>query len=279
MSTALPMQAVLFPRSDADTLHAKEIARRILQAFPHALVDWDRGNQHVQTRLQELIALRTPEVILKSHRSFFGHVAYLSVSYPEWPNLSVSSYVHSNDAVFFDVSEPFNVELLKRAAVDLSAGLDFQFCLEAHRNSGFRTHTRAGKFTDPIRFLRDFMSPWQERPTSWALIDGALRPLRYSIPILTELNDWMTTAYDAILRWLSSCTYRADVDATLKRFASDDAFARAAVAELQALSPVRQSWAIDIAEVDHQNGILLDHGDWMTIIHLNDVPKGIVTAR
>lgn len=265
VNVALPMYARLYAKADDEWfVDAHEIARRVRQACPEAVIDWGRGDAWVEASLQKLIAHGTPEVILESHRHLFGRTVYIAVCYSDWPDQPVFTIVSGiqrelGDNLFLKVTDPFDLDLLKRGAQDFATVLNFEFFLEAaHDGWAIRTVTTPGR-KDPVEAVRWEM-PAEHNPTL----------------MLEESNDWKTTTRAAVVRWLATCEYRDQIQKITAGFASHAVFADAVVNELEAIAPVERGWAINIAEAPHKNAILLDHGEWMTIVHLMGVLKGIV---
>jgi hypothetical protein len=92
-----------------DHIHAEELVSRLVSRFPRMVIDRDEGNAHVQRKLDDLIAMGTPNVILTSHRGYFGNVIYVSIAEESWHGAVAISYLHSmypqlGDTVFFDVT-------------------------------------------------------------------------------------------------------------------------------------------------------------------------------
>jgi hypothetical protein len=109
-------------------LSADELARRLLRHFPSAVIDRERGNAHVQAGLDRLIGLGAPEMILESHRSYFGNVVFASVSEARWEGAVATSYLHRmwpplGDAVFFDVQRAADEAAVNVIASELGAAL------------------------------------------------------------------------------------------------------------------------------------------------------------
>ena len=75
-------------------------------------LDRDEGNAFVQRRLEELIGMGTPEVILNAHWNYFGNVIFVLIAGNLWHGAFAKSYLHSispplGDVVYFDiVGEP-----------------------------------------------------------------------------------------------------------------------------------------------------------------------------
>jgi hypothetical protein len=244
-------------------IEAKEIARRVERALPSAVIDWKRGDEWVESSLQDLIVHQTPEVILEGHRHLFGRTVHISLAYPEWPNrhvYTINSGIQPGlgDNLFLSVAGSFELALLKRAAQDFSRALYFPFRLEfSEEYRQFTTLTRP-EVIDALEFVA-----WDNPSACNGLT-------------LRELRDWRLTAGDAIVRWLNAYEYKDKVVALTAGFPSYEAFAAAAVKELDAIGTVQRAWAIDDANCPYQNRMVLDHGDWTTLLRLSG-PAGIIT--
>ena len=86
----------------------QELVRRLRSRYPTMLVDWKRGDAFVQTRLEQFVAIGAAEVILKSHRTYFGNTAYVSIREEHWSGATVTAWLQTmrpplGDAVCFDV--------------------------------------------------------------------------------------------------------------------------------------------------------------------------------
>jgi hypothetical protein len=116
-------------------LSADELAQRLLRHFPSAVIDRERGNAHVQHGLDRLIGLGAPDVILESHRSYFGNVVFASVSEARWEGAVAISYLHRmwpplGDAVFFDVQGAADEAAAGAIASELGEALGMVPCPE-----------------------------------------------------------------------------------------------------------------------------------------------------
>lgn len=254
------MSASLLPRED-DSLEAKEIVRRIVAAFPDAVVDWARGDRLVDESVQELIAWRVPEVIVEAARCRRGQVAFVSVSYVEWPSRSVTVHVHPVREELGDWldlhAEPFDIGFLIHGARTIASALDFGFHLEYEAT--FEVRCTPSPCADPLDFANSKYAQW-----------GSPRIT------VVPLGDWRSSLHTAIVKWLAVSNHKGKAAAT-REFATPDAFAHAAVSELNAISPVRRAWSVDALDASHQNAILLDQGQWTSFVDLGGVPKGIVS--
>jgi hypothetical protein len=115
---------------------ARELARRLYDRFPTTVIDWERGDAYVQAGLDRLTALGTPDVILQSHRAYFGNVVFVSVSEPRWAGIVATSYIHSiwsplDDAVLFDVRGSDDADRVGPIFRELGVALGMVPCVAA----------------------------------------------------------------------------------------------------------------------------------------------------
>jgi hypothetical protein len=121
---------------ETSEVSAEELAQRLLRHFPSAMIDRERGDGHVQEGLDRLISQGAPDVILESHRSYFGNVVFASVSEARWEGATATSYLHRmwpplGDAMFFDVEGAADERIVAFIAGELAAALGMVPCSEA----------------------------------------------------------------------------------------------------------------------------------------------------
>jgi len=256
MNDHLPMIAALFPNEHAAAHGVHEIAHRIAQSFPHAVIDWPRGDAMVQEGLDRLIRARAPDVITQSHRWMLGNVVYIRWSFPEWPELAALAYVldkRFETAFQVEISGPFDIRFLIHAAREIASPLDYEFVLR----TPFDTRMEVVSKPTPISDLR-------------AEARRAFRDVEPSTIVVTPLPDWPAALQPAVRNWLAD---RATQHPTSSRIDvhpdSPGAFAAAVVAQLNAIAPVRKAWIVSLRDDTWKIQMLLDQDGWTTAIRLN----------
>lgn len=112
-------------------MSAREQASLLKARFPQIVIDPVKGDASVQERLDELMAMGAPEIILNAHRNYFGKVIFVSIADESWNGASVNSYLHTmsprlGDVVYFDLdgnAEPLAAEAIANDLAD-ALGLD-----------------------------------------------------------------------------------------------------------------------------------------------------------
>lgn len=115
----------------AGDITAAEQAERLKAQFPQMTIDPDEGNAYVQRRLDELIELGTPDVILDAHRKYFGNVIFVLIADDSWHGAFAKSYLHTispqlGDVVYFEIDgDPSNI-----ATTQIVKELSQALCME-----------------------------------------------------------------------------------------------------------------------------------------------------
>jgi hypothetical protein len=116
-------------------IHAEELVRRLRCHFPEMIVDREKGNDHVQEGLERLKARQAPNVILESHRSYFGNVIYVSISEGRWNGATANSHLYSiwpplGDWVHFDVIGAPDAATIEMITQELASAMGLILCSE-----------------------------------------------------------------------------------------------------------------------------------------------------
>jgi hypothetical protein len=257
------MNAVFGP-GEAVNVHAREIAKRLSVAIPEATIDWEQGARSYSEKLQRLAALNCPKVLLDAYQSDTGHHVFLSVPIPQFPNATLSGIAESVDRDLgdsFDLSlHRYDISSLMLGAKMLADALRFSYHLKY--DTSFEVCVEPGSCSDPMRTARLHLPiPCGDDP----------------VIRLTALPNWQASAREAIVKWVQLVEHKDKLNSHTKAFASIDAYAAAAVQEIESIRSADRAWSIDWCDAPFQNGILLDQGTWTTIISLDGVPKCIVT--
>jgi len=118
-----------------ETLHipVEELVRRLASRFPKLHVDREKGNALVQERLDGLIAIGAPSVILESHRSQFGDTILATIADESWGSATATAILSSirpplGDGVAFETRDE-DATTVERMSRDLANALGMIRCL------------------------------------------------------------------------------------------------------------------------------------------------------
>src|SRR5689334_36980 len=99
------------------------------------MIDPRQGDAHVQERLDQLVSMGAPDVILEAHRAYFGNVVFASVSEGRWNGAIATSYLHRmwpplGDVVVFDLQGATDDAMAASIASELAEALHMVPCSE-----------------------------------------------------------------------------------------------------------------------------------------------------
>lgn len=248
---------------------ARKLVEQIRRQIPTAIVDWEAGERKVSEQLEQLIALDAPSIICDNHRQLrSGNYAEVRIAYREWPGREVVGYVGSDTSDLggshFEIVGDFDVDLLKRAAKDLSMAIaDYIFILICE-NKGLDAWTYSGGIDDVAERVH--------------MHNPSYRDNGETVEIHPR-QDWKHLIRHSVAGWLRGGKWGSGHENILRDFPSPEAFAEAAVKELSAIGAVRRAWSYE--SPGFHFGIMLDHADrekreWVTMIDLLGVAKEFV---
>lgn len=116
-------------------LTSDDLLRRLLRNFPSMVIDGPKGDAQVQEGLDRLIQVGAPEIILESHKWYFGKTIFVSIAEKHWRGAVASSYLTPirpplGDTVYFDVTGADSVTL-ESIARELEIALGMVVCPQA----------------------------------------------------------------------------------------------------------------------------------------------------
>jgi hypothetical protein len=127
----------------ADGLDVEQQLSRLIRCFPAMLVDREKGNAWLQCKLDQLIAMGAPNIILTSHKALFDNVVFVSISEPAWSGVTATSYLESMvnaslSGVCFDVPDTAEPATVAKITQDLGNALHMLLCSEIDWDRGGR---------------------------------------------------------------------------------------------------------------------------------------------
>ena len=261
---ALDLQAALYPRVE-DNLSGRQIAKRIAAAFPSAVIDWQRGDQVTQAKIFQMThEWCVPEMLIAPVRGRLGKVPHITVTFDEWPGYSASLCEYLVERELGDVielvAEPFDLAFVRHAARAISDALDCDYLLVA-KGCGVECRTTRGGVTDALAFAREQFA------------ENAYPGLH-----VRELTNWAATVRAAVVDYFGWLQLPAVVGKTAAGFASAEAYADAVVAELDEIGPVQRIWLIT-SDAPFQYDLVLDHGEWTTLLEMAVRGMGAVGTK
>src|SRR5262245_31520262 len=94
MRPAIPFDISLSPRETEELwIPPEELLGNLARAFPDSEIDRERGKREVLQRMQELLDMGAPEIIVQGHPRLAERTTYVAVRWPDWPGNLISGYI------------------------------------------------------------------------------------------------------------------------------------------------------------------------------------------
>jgi hypothetical protein len=236
------------------------LERRLTTINATVIVDRSRGDKMVEDTLRHLAELSAPDVIVTSTKSQLGNVAYIELSYSDWPGQCVFAHAYEpwiETGMVFEIRGPFDIELLVHAANDVAAALDYELELMTDYGSSCDFRSAPSTTSDP-----------RETPPVAPYFHGECA----SVP-KSQLTDWQGTLAEAVIRWLAAHSTGPRPKSLfsinpLPR--SPQAFAQQFVRIINSISPVEAAWKVQTDHPSIEHYILI-HERWATELSLSSL--------
>jgi hypothetical protein len=276
MRPAIPFDIILSPRETEESyVPPDELLGRLTRAFPNSEIDRERGKRDVLQRMQELLDIGTPEIIVEGHPMLAERTSYVAVRWPDWPGNLISGHIsgleRELDGLYFH-SESHNFAFLKFAAGQLATAFNMKHSLQTPYNKAIETASWPEP-PDPLEWIQARYARLDSCTGRYDPDTKTFSPLPRRIPVLQELADWPERLHRGLCHYLEEYR-RCNSDAMTHGFTSFEDYATAYVRELDEFSPVGHCWSVQLDQ-SHHNEVLVDHGEWLTRINLSGVPTGI----
>jgi len=254
---AFPLTAVLsLLTDDAPELSTTEVARAIQERFPRAIIDWQKGNEHVAEGLQRLIDLGTPEILCRGQRSLFDRMIYVEIAIDRFPPSTLSGYsfgFSDYDGCIALQCRPFHVQAIQAGALEFAKGLDLQLSLG---------------FGDVDEINLELLHERLGADEVMGLISPELEPTQYEV---FPLANWQSAIAGACSRWIAEHSQPQLVENWIRRFNTSADAGRQLIQRLESIGTVRNCLGFSLKDGYH-DGAILEYSDWTGILILPGVP-------
>lgn len=255
----IPFLARLAPRDDE--IDARTTSKRLREHFPDAVVDWKRGDQEVQSGIEELRDMQAPDFYVKTKRKSLGKVVYISVTDKSFPSRTAWFYARHIERDLGDCfalhSDPsFDIPFLKAVAAKISAAANFDYLFTTENDWGIDMRS-VPDLLDPFKYAR------QLRPEN-----------NYGDLAIHSMDDWKSSLRKAVPRWFETASFKSK-EAMISRVGSVEAVADETIDVLSQIDDIERCWLVDI-DAPFSNSFVVQHQNWMSYVSLGGAPKGIL---
>jgi len=236
------------------------LERRLTTINASVVVDRSRGDKMVEDSRRHLAELSAPDVIVMSTEFQLGNVAYIELSYSDWPEQCVFAYAYEpwiETGMIFKIRGPFDINLLVHAANDVAAALDYELELMTDYGSSCSFRSAPSTTSDPRGTLP--VAPYFHGESA-------------SIP-KSQLTNWQRTLGEAVIRWLAahSTGPRPNSLFSINPLPpSPQTFAQQFVRIINSISPVEAAWRVETDHPSIEHYILI-HERWATELSLSSL--------
>jgi hypothetical protein len=225
------------------------------------MIDWARGDQQVQRRIEWLQAMDAPEVLIEAKRKSLGHVAYVSLEVSQFPGRSGWFYASSIERDLGDCLDLYSnpvadIPFLKHVSAEVASRIAFDYLLSTDSTWGLDIRAEPSQ-QDPYLFAR-------RRLPERLYAELSLRPL----------SDWQAALARAVPQWLEKATFKSKGE-MIERVGSVEAVATEVSSALAQIDAVQAAWTVLVPAPFH-NSLLLQHRHWMSHTSLGGAPAGLL---
>lgn len=222
----------IFPKPHQRILLADEIYSKLENRLPNVLVDFERGNKRFLERINEMQESNYPEVLINSVKVFEGKVLYIEASsnihpYKIWTNFW-------EDSLDFVIEPSLNIEILIKLLKETSYSLDYLYSISFN--------------IDPL-----FISTYPKINEKFSDCQEDVFELE-----VMEFEFWETYLTKQLLFWFKK-NKRSDID-------DPRVFVFEVISFIKALGDV-EFVKLNRLNKYQSDSILIEHGDWRTIIN------------
>ena len=273
---AIPLSIDLILSDTTTTVPATLLLERLTKLQAHVEIDRERGRREVLERRNELLVNGTPEVLLTGMPSLAERTCAVTVRWEAWPNNCVEG--HITDANPCLDSPSFGIlhhdfSFAKFAAIELEQALEASVRLTSIYGHSIGTDFFPKRLS-PIEWIQDYHAKLDSCGARHDPVTKTSIPFPIRKTELRELDPWAVTIKSAAIRFLEQLR-KVNADEIVEDFPTYEAYAQKYVEELGDFGSIEHCWSVEL-EGSHHNEALIEYSDWLALIQLSGVPRGLL---
>lgn len=249
-----------FPVEGIPSLDVQEVVKLIERSLPAAVIDFERGRQHVQANIDRLKSLGAPEIIYRGEYQLLDRTIYVEIPVPDRAEKLVGftwgfSYL---DGCLSLECTPFDMEALKTGALFVARSLELDLSLESADNLEIGIRILPGQLTPPEQIARrfgDFVSVSRVRPVT---------------------DDWQSRVESACVTWLNERPAEQTVKLWRAVVTDGHSLARSLINRLTSIGTVRKASIVDFDREFWHSCLALEYDDWSGLVNLSGLPQPLL---
>lgn len=276
---AIPLSIDLILSDTTSMVPATVLLERLKQLQAHVEIDRERGRREVLARRDELLAKGTPEVLLTGMPSQAELTYAVTLRWDDWPDNCVEGHIcdinpHLDGPSFGILHQDFS--FARFAAIEIEQALGASVRLMSIYGSSIETEFFPKRIS-PLEWIQDHYANldsccWRHDPITMTSMPFPIRK-----PELRELEPWQVTMENGVSLFLEQLR-KVNADEIAREFPSYADYARKYVQELCDFGSIEHCWSVEL-EGSHHNEALIEYSDWMVLIKLSGVPRGLLTEH
>jgi hypothetical protein len=273
---AIPLSIDLILSDTTSTVPATLLLDRLKKLQAHVEIDRDRGRREVLERRNELLVNGTPEVLLTGMPSLAQRTYAVTVRWDSWPNNCVEGHITDANPCLDSPSMGIlhhDFSFAKFAALELEQALGASARLTSIYGHSIGTDFFPKRLS-PIEWIQDYHAKLDSCGSRYDPITKTSIPFPIRKPELRELHAWQVTMENAAIQFLGQLR-KVNADEIVEEFQSYEAYAQKFVEELCEFGAVEHCWSVEL-DGSHHNEALIEYSDWLALIQLSGVPRGLL---
>lgn len=276
---AIPLSIDIILGDTPSIVPASSLLELLTQSRAHVEIDREQGRREVLERRDELLANGTPEVLLTGMQSLAERTYAVTVRWDDWPDNCVEGYIcdvnpHLDSPSFGILHH--DVSFAKFAAFELAQAFGASVRLTSIYGHSVGTDFFPKRIS-PIEWIQDYYAKRDSCGSSYDPITRTFIPFHIREPELRELDPWQVILENGVMRFLGQLR-KVNADEIAEDFTSYAAYAAKYVEELRDFGSIEHCWSVELDQT-HHNEVLIEYSDWLALIQLSGVPRGLLAGR
>lgn len=249
-----------FPVEGTPSLDVQEVVKLIERSLPAAVIDFERGRQHIQANIDRLKSLGTPEIIYRGEYQLLDRTIYVEIPVPDRTEKLVGftwgfSYL---DGCLSLECTPFDMEALKTGALFVARSLELDLSLESPDNLEIGILFKPGQLTP---------SDLIEKQFSDLVSVSRVRPVT---------DDWQSRIESACVTWLNEHPAEQTVERWRSVVTDGHSLAHSLINRLTSMGPVREASIVDFDREFWHSCLALQYDAWSGLVNLSGLPQPLL---
>lgn len=238
-----------------DFVDAHAAAAMIRDRFPDATIDWQRGRQSVEARIERLRSMGAPEVILESSKHALDTTVYVGI--PSGDSLlegCTTGFSYHDGCIGLDCV-PFDIDAIKQGAQRFAERMGFDFELSAGSVGDINLTVLPGNMSPEAAIARRFHG------------------LNDPPSVIEPIDNWEARLSRGVTRWFAKHPEQRYVQRWLSDDVTAEAIADALLRRMQSIGDANTAFRATKPDGKWSDNLVVAYDGWVAAINLPGVPE------